>query len=133
MDQDFRLMPEQASSLAAEVDQLYSFLLIISGVITIAIAGLIIYFAIKYRRGSSVDRSTSKGHFVLMETSWIVIPFLLTMVMFFWGARLYFQQYRAPSDTDRRNRRRKRAVARADRDAGRASGARCVHGFTRSG
>lgn len=98
MDQDFRLMPEQASSLAGEVDQLYAFLLFISGVITIAIAGLIIFFAIKYRRGSTVDRSVTKGHFVLMETSWIVIPFLLTMVMFFWGARLYFQQYRAPSD-----------------------------------
>lgn len=98
MDQEFRLMPEQASSLAGEVDQLYAFLLIVSGVITLAIAGLIIYFAIKYRRGSTVDRSTTKGHFVLMETSWIVIPFILTMVMFVWGARLYFQQTRAPSD-----------------------------------
>src|SRR5688500_16094511 len=95
VDQDFRLMPEPASPLAGEVDQLYSFLLIVSGLITLAIAGLIVYFAIKYRRGSTVDRSTTKGHFVLMETSWIVVPFILTMVMFFWGAKLYFQQYRA--------------------------------------
>ncbi len=98
MNQDFALMPEQASSLAAEVDALYAFLLIVSGVITIVIAGLIIFFAIKYRRGSSADRTVKHTHFLLMELSWIVVPFLLTMVMFFWGARLYFDQTRPPSD-----------------------------------
>ena len=91
-------MPEQASSLASEVDALYAFLLIISGVITVIIAGLIVFYAIKYRRGSPADRSVKQTHFLLMELSWIVVPFVLTMVMFFWGARLFFQQTRPPSD-----------------------------------
>lgn len=91
-------MPEQASSLASEVDSLYAFLLVVSGVITIIIAGLIVFYAIKYRRGSSADRSVKQTHFLMMEVSWIVVPFLLTMGMFFWGARLYFTQTRPPSD-----------------------------------
>src|SRR6187399_1781244 len=98
MDQDFRLMPEKASSLASEVDSLYAFLLVVSGIITVIIAGLIVFYAIKYRRGSPADRSVKQTHFLLMELSWIVVPFLLTMVMFFWGARLYFTQTRPPSD-----------------------------------
>jgi cytochrome c oxidase subunit II len=96
MNQEFRLMPEQASSIAGEVDALYGFLLIVSGIVTVAIAGLILYFAIKYRHGSLAPRAVGKTHFFAMEVSWIVVPFLLTMVMFAWGARLYFVQTRVP-------------------------------------
>jgi cytochrome c oxidase subunit II len=97
MDKSFRLMPEQASSLAPQVDALYYFLILVSAVMTVLIAFLIIYFAIKYRRGSSADRTQGPHRFWVMEVSWIVIPFIVTMIMFFWGARLYFAQARAPS------------------------------------
>jgi cytochrome c oxidase subunit 2 len=97
MNRDFQLMPEQASSIAGEVDALYLFLIGISAVMTVLIAGLIIYFAIKYRRGSPADRQQGPSHFYAIEVTWIVVPFLLTMIMFFWGARLYFEQSRAPA------------------------------------
>lgn len=98
MEHEFQLMPEQASTLADDVDRLYAFLWGVSGVMTLLIGGLILYFAIKYRRGSRADRSPSHGHFLLMETAWIVGPFLVVMVMFFWGAGLYFEQSRPPAD-----------------------------------
>lgn len=98
MNTQFRLMPEQASSIAAEVDALYAFLLIVSAVLTVGIAGAILYLAIKYRRNSRVDRTPVQAHFLAIEISWIVGPFLPTMVMFVWGARLYFIQSHPPSN-----------------------------------
>lgn len=97
MNSEFRLMPEQASSIAAEVDALYGFLVITSGVLSILIAVLIVYFAIKYRRGSPADRRQGHGHFLAMELSWIAVPFVLTMIMFYWGAKLFFEQSRPPA------------------------------------
>ena len=97
MNTEFRLMPEQASSIAADVDALYGFLIIVSAFFSILIAGLILYFAIKYRRGSAANRTQGKSHFFWMELSWVVVPLVLTMVMFFWGANLYFAQARPPA------------------------------------
>ena len=97
MDSDFRLMPEQASSIAAEVDALYLYLVLISAIFTLLIAGAILIFAIKYRRGSAANRQQGETHFFWLEATWIVIPFLLTMTMFAWGAKLFFHQVRPPA------------------------------------
>lgn len=99
MNEEFRWMPEQASSFAAEVDQLYAFLWGISGVMTILIGVLILFFAIRYRRGSSADRTETESHFFFMEAIWIIGPFAIMMVMFFWGAKLFFTQTRAPANS----------------------------------
>ena len=98
MDTEFRFMPEQASSFASEVDALYAFLLMVGGVMSVGIATTIVYFAIKYRRGSRADRTQGAGHVFLIELSWILIPFAFMMVMFVWGARLYFAEIRPPEN-----------------------------------
>jgi len=97
MDTSFRLMPEQASSVAAEVDALYAYLLFISAVFTFLIAGAILILAIRYRRGSPADRTRHATHFFWIEATWIGVPFVLTMTMFVWGARLYYRQVRPPA------------------------------------
>ena len=43
MDTSFHLFPEQASTLASQVDALYFFLLAFSGSVSVLIAALIIY------------------------------------------------------------------------------------------
>lgn len=97
MNTEFRFMPEQASSIAEEIDALYMFLVAVSGFFIVLIAFLIIYFAIKYRRGSAADRRQGESHFFLMELSWVVVPLVLSLIMFYQGAKLYFQQTRAPA------------------------------------
>lgn len=97
MNTEFSLMPEQASSIAAEVDMLYGFLVLISAFFSVLIAALIIFFAIKYRHGSRANRVAGKGHFLAMEIAWILVPLALSMVLFFWGAKLYFIQVRPPA------------------------------------
>ena len=46
------LFPETASSMAGRVDALYFFLLGVTGFFSVLIAGLIVYYAIRYRRRS---------------------------------------------------------------------------------
>jgi cytochrome c oxidase subunit 2 len=99
MKYDFRLLPEQASTVAPKVDALYFYLLGISGFFTILICAAIVYFALRYRRGRPGDRPRpTSGHFWLMEAAWIGIPFLLTMTMFGWGAAIFYEMQTPPAD-----------------------------------
>lgn len=98
IDDGFRLLPEQASTHAPRVDLLYFFLLGLAVFFTVLIAALIVYFSIKYRRGNTrVDRTRGRGNALALEITWMVIPFLISMTIFGWGATLYFSSYRPPA------------------------------------
>ena len=99
MDTSFRIFPEQASRAAEQVDYLYFFLLTVASFFTLLIFSLILYFVVKYRRGARVNRTIShqSGNW-LLEITWTLIPLGLTMIMFGWGAKLFFQNHQSPSD-----------------------------------
>jgi cytochrome c oxidase subunit 2 len=98
IDDGFRLLPEQASTHAPHVDLLFYFLLGMAAFLTVLIASLILFFSIKYRRGNTrVDRTPGPQNAMLLEISWMVIPFLISMLIFGWGASLYFSAYRPPA------------------------------------
>ena len=66
---------------------------------TVAIFLAIVYLAIKYRHGRPDDRPRPHPEQLwILEVAWIVIPLALTMVMFFWGAVLYFEIRTPPTD-----------------------------------
>jgi cytochrome c oxidase subunit 2 len=97
MNTSFRLWPEQASNFAPKVDALYSFLLLVTAFFTILIFALICYFGLKYRRRPG--RKPQEVHTSrTLELTWSVIPFMLTLVMFGWGAGLYVHMSRPPDD-----------------------------------
>jgi cytochrome c oxidase subunit 2 len=55
------------------------------------------YFSLKYRRRpGKKPQEVPTSH--ALEITWSVIPFLLTLVMFGWGAGLYIHMNRAPDD-----------------------------------
>jgi cytochrome c oxidase subunit II len=93
------LFPDRASTIASRVDALYFVLLGISIFFSLLIAGLIVYFAVKYQRrrpdaiGDPIHGSN------LLEIAWTGIPFLITMVLFVWGASVYFAMARPPDET----------------------------------
>ncbi|HCU24582.1 MAG TPA: cytochrome c oxidase subunit II [Deltaproteobacteria bacterium] len=58
----------------------------------------IVYFAIKYRKGSRADRSRPITNPRKYEITWTLIPLLIFMVLFFWGARLFYTMNVSPSD-----------------------------------
>jgi cytochrome c oxidase subunit 2 len=97
MEPNFRLFPEQASTVAPHVDALYGFLVAVSAFFTVAIFIAIVYLAYKYRHGRPKDRPWSHPQQLWwLEAAWITIPLALTMVMFVWGSVLYFEMRTAP-------------------------------------
>ncbi|HTX33906.1 MAG TPA: cytochrome c oxidase subunit II [Bryobacteraceae bacterium] len=92
------LFPEQASTFAPEVDHLLYYLLAVAVFFTVAIFGAIFYFAIRYRRRSDRELPLVIHGGLTLEILWSVIPFGLTMVMFTWGASIFFNESRPPAD-----------------------------------
>jgi cytochrome c oxidase subunit 2 len=97
IDPGFRLHPEAASTTAAETDALYFFLCAVTISSTIAIFVLIFYFSVHFRRRSAEPPAARHTHYGL-EVFWIVVPLLIVLFIFFWGARIYFFIYAAPVD-----------------------------------
>jgi len=93
-----RLFPEQASTIAPEVDHLLYFLLAVAVFFSLAIFCSIFYFAIRYRRRSETELPRVVHGGMALEILWSVIPFGLTMVMFTWGASIYFSESRPPDN-----------------------------------
>src|SRR6185369_13291494 len=90
------LFPEQASTIAPDVDHLLYFLLAVTVFFTLLIFGAIFYFAIRYRRRSEQELPHDIHGGLALEIVWSVIPFGLTMVMFTWGASIFFRESRPP-------------------------------------
>ena len=90
--------PEQASTMAKRVDALYTFLIAVSGFFAVLIAGLVVIFAIRYRRRSEGERPAPIHGSLQLELLWTVIPFGLAMIMFFWGASVYVSMARPPDN-----------------------------------
>ena len=93
------LFPERASTMAIRVDALYLFLIAISVFFSLLIAGLIVYFAIKYRRRAANAVGASIHGSLLLEIGWSVIPLMICMVIFVWGASVFFAMSRPPDET----------------------------------
>jgi cytochrome c oxidase subunit II len=92
------LFPEQASNFAPGVDHLLYYLLAVSAFFTVAIFSAIFYFAVRYRRRSERELPREVHAGLALEIVWSVIPFGLTMVMFTWGASIFFNESRPPAD-----------------------------------
>jgi cytochrome c oxidase subunit 2 len=91
-------LPEQASTVAGQTDDLFLFLIVVSLVFAALISGLILFFMVRYRRRPGVDHAPDAHGSLLLEGLWTAIPFALTMVMFFWGASLYATLHHVPAD-----------------------------------
>ena len=93
------LFPESASTMAPRVDALYFFLIGVTAFFSLLIAGLIVYYAVKYHRRApeSVGERIHGG--LALELTWTIVPFLITMVIFVWGASVYFAMASPPAET----------------------------------
>jgi cytochrome c oxidase subunit 2 len=93
------LFPAQASTMAPRVDALYFFLLALTAFFSLLIAGLIVFYAVRYHRRApnAIGEPVHGG--LILEIAWSVIPLLITMVIFVWGASIYMSMATAPSET----------------------------------
>ncbi len=97
MFDNFPLWPQRASSTAGNVDALFIFLLIVSGLMTLLVFSALVYFAARYRHRKGVLAEQVEGSLPL-ELTWTIIPLGVFMVIFAWGAVVYFKSRTPPRD-----------------------------------
>src|SRR6204780_4830519 len=97
MFDNFPLWPQRASTAAGNVDGLFIFLLIVSGLMTLLIFTAVIYFAARYRNRKGVPAEQIEGS-IPLELTWSIIPLGVFMVIFAWGAVVYFKSRTPPRD-----------------------------------
>jgi len=99
-DQPFHLVPVQASTGAHEVDMLGLALLALCVVLTLAVAVLVGFWGVRYRAGSRAKRvapmAEHKEHWV--EGLFALGLLVVFIGLFFWGANVYVDLYRAPAN-----------------------------------
>src|ERR1700720_2013543 len=98
MFDNFPFWPGRASPAAGNVDALFIFLLIVSGLMTLLIFTALVYFAARYRYRRGVLAEQIEGSTPL-ELTWSVIPFLVFMAIFAWGAVVFFKGRTPPRDS----------------------------------
>src|SRR5262245_15697428 len=93
---NFPFFPEQASEQAAGVDAVYFFLVAVTAFFAALIAILIAVFAAKFHRRHDKEVGEAIHGSLALELLWTFIPLGITMVMFVWGAQVFFHMTRPP-------------------------------------
>jgi cytochrome c oxidase subunit 2 len=95
---EFRLLPLDAATSANRLDHLALALLLLTGAVALGVLFLLIAFSIRYRAGSSADRTHVPREKKSLEIGWIVIPLLLFFGIYAWGAIDYVSLYQPAPD-----------------------------------
>lgn len=93
------LLPKQGSTIAPRVDELFYFITAVSVFFTVLITVLIVAFSARFRRRSEDHIPDHVEEHEFLEIIWSVIPLIICLIMFFWGADLFFTMHRPPDDS----------------------------------
>jgi cytochrome c oxidase subunit 2 len=95
---DVPLFPEQASTVAREVDWLFFFFCAVCGGMAALVAALLIAFSFRYHRRAEDDRTPRIMGHDRLEWFWTIAPMFVFLFMFLWGAKLYTSVTIPPAD-----------------------------------
>jgi cytochrome c oxidase subunit 2 len=95
---DFALFPPEASKIAPQMDALYFFMVLVSLIGLTIVILLVTTFSILYSKKRHPVAVQIEGS-TLLEATWTIIPLGLFLVMFVWGALLYFRIYNPPANS----------------------------------
>jgi cytochrome c oxidase subunit 2 len=98
MRTELRFFPDSASSVAGEVNLFFVLMVVLCTTVAVGIAAMLIYSAIRYHRKHDNEMGDQTRNNIPAEVAWTVIPFVLFMGMFGWGAKLYFDIERPPDN-----------------------------------
>jgi cytochrome c oxidase subunit 2 len=93
---NFPFFPQAASEQAGQIDALYFFLVAVTAFFTALIALMVVVFAVKFRRRHDDEVGAVIHGSLALELLWTIIPLGITMVMFVWGAQVFFHMTRPP-------------------------------------
>ena len=92
------IFPEQASTFAADVDALYFFILATCAFFAVAVSIAVVYFGIRYHKKRDGEIGARIEGSLPLELLWSVIPTIIAMVMFGWGASVFYHLRRPPAE-----------------------------------
>jgi cytochrome c oxidase subunit 2 len=87
-------LPPAASDMAVRVDHLFYGMVVLTGLVALVVLALMIFFCVRYRRGSKADRSHPPVTQRALELGWIFTPLAIFLGVFVWAASLYASFYR---------------------------------------
>jgi cytochrome c oxidase subunit 2 len=91
--------PEQASTVAEEVDWIFNFITWICLFFFVLIVVLMVYFMFRYRRRAHVTETGGPTHNTALEVTWTLIPLVLVIAIFYFGLRGYVRITTPPENT----------------------------------
>jgi cytochrome c oxidase subunit 2 len=92
------LLPEQASTFARDIDALYFFILAVCASFALAVAVAVIYFGIRYHKAHDAEIGARIEGNLPLELLWSIIPTMIAMVMFGWGASSFYHMRTPPAE-----------------------------------
>src|ERR1019366_7420830 len=95
---NFALFPPEASKIAPQMDALFFFMVLVSLIGLTIVVLLIVSFSILYSKQRHPVAVQIEGS-TLLEATWTIIPLGLFLVMFAWGALIYFRVYTPPANS----------------------------------
>ena len=99
MPSSLPFFPVEASNFAGNVDSLFSFILLTCLFFAVIVTLLIIFAAIKFRRRSEGEVGNTVEGNTALEIGWTLVPLVLAIAMFAWGAVIYVHFRTAPQNT----------------------------------
>jgi cytochrome c oxidase subunit 2 len=96
---NFPVVPHQASSISAHYDAIFYALVALTLFFSVLVGVLVIVFAVRYRAGNKVDRSNPAHESRTLELTWSVIPLVLGLIMFYFGAQLFVDMKNPPPNS----------------------------------
>jgi cytochrome c oxidase subunit 2 len=92
------IFPEQASAFAKDVDALYFFVLAVCAFFALTVAVAVTYLGLRYRKTHEGEIGARIEGSLPLELMWSVIPTIIAMVMFGWGASVFYNLRRPPDE-----------------------------------
>ena len=94
---NFSIIPEQASTIAPHVDLLFYTLTAFVGLFTVGITAILIVLGLKYK--AEPGRKSEHIESLKLELIWSAIPAVIALLIFAWGAVIYYDYRNIPENT----------------------------------
>jgi cytochrome c oxidase subunit 2 len=94
-----RLLPPTASTYAIELNSFFWVMIALCTTVAVGIALFIIFCAVKYHRKDPDELPIQISNNRKVEYTWTIVPFILFMGMFGWGAKTYLDVEEPAPDT----------------------------------
>jgi len=90
------LWPPAASAMAGEIDMIFAVWCAVLFLLVAPVFVFMAWCAVKYRAGRPADRTHRERRNTPIEMTWMIIPFLISLVFFFWAGSVYLRQQNPP-------------------------------------